>query len=287
MSGIRLAELERITSLARTVVAPLAETWSSNRNVTVRIEAPQAERATATAIAAGLEGQYWLLPIEVTGVHNGVMCVLIPHAMDPGAGVDPGDGFVAMIDDFLARGSDRLTATLGGPVSLDRLGLREAPALALAGGLAEALGTADLVAVHFEAEMPAAAPGGGGAGDMLVVFGGRLLKELTSRPAGLAETVPSATGKIPAAGAAPQPHQSAAVATLLARARGLTLTVSAEIGRRNVTLRELLGMGIGCTVGVGRAVTQPIELYVGARRIANADAVVVGDRLGVRLRART
>ena len=64
----------------------------------------------------------------------------------------------------------------------------------------------------------------------------------------------------------------------------MTLTLSAEVGRRDVTLRELLGMGLGSTIELGRTVTQPIELWVGSRRIAEADAVVVNDRLGVRLR---
>ena len=192
-----------------------------------------------------------------------------------------------------------MTAALGGPVSLDRLGLRDVPAESVGEAIGEALGAGVLVAVAFEAEMPSAGGGREGTGGVLVVFGGRLLRELTAVSFdGAATFADEPRGAVvPAAPASvgdtfvPVPRPSAAeistnVQRLLARAKGLRLTVSAEIGRRRVRMADLVRLAPGGTIDLGKDVSRPLDLWIGSRRIGEADAVVVKGHLGVRLRGR-
>jgi flagellar motor switch protein FliN/FliY len=280
MASVHMAQLERVAALARTLVTPLAEAWSVRTGVTVRIDTPEAERAQAGAVVSGLTGLHWFLPIEVTGVHNGILCLIIPKALDKGLERSgPDETFSSMVDEFLDRAGDHLTASLGGPVILDRLGLREVPAPGLEKALSEALGSAELVAVHFSAEVPA--QGAGVGGEIVAAFGGRLLHELAHvAPVG-GETI---ARRQPPQSPAHKAPQESTVSGLVARARGLTFVVSVDVGRLTMPLGELASLRPGSTIDLGKTVTEPLDVWVETRRIASADAVVVGPKLGARLR---
>ena len=121
MCAVRLAELERVTTFARTIVAPLAEAWSRRAGATVRIDSPQAAEVVADELGQGLEGWFWVLPVEVTGVYSGAFSLLIEQSLLVSRGAPAGatdeksaGRFAAIIDEFLAAAADRLTAASSG-----------------------------------------------------------------------------------------------------------------------------------------------------------------------------
>ena len=63
----------------------------------------------------------------------------------------------------------------------------------------------------------------------------------------------------------------------------LTLPISVELGRTSLTVQEVLRLGRGSVVRLDRAAGEPIDIYVGERRFAEAEIVVLGDQFGVRI----
>ncbi|MHC5058829.1 MAG: hypothetical protein ACYTKD_29590, partial [Planctomycetota bacterium] len=208
MCAVRLAELERVTTFAKSIVAPLAEAWSRRAGATVRIDSPQAAELVADELGRTLEGWFWVLPVEVTGVYSGAFSLLVEQSLLVSRGAPPGvtdeksaGRFAAIIDEFLAAAADRLTAAVGSLITLDRLGLREVPGPQAAEILVEFLGRDELVAVSFAAEVGArGASESALSGGVAVVFGTGLAHELGGAHAAGADTVAPAA----APGAAPQ-----------------------------------------------------------------------------------
>ncbi len=73
------------------------------------------------------------------------------------------------------------------------------------------------------------------------------------------------------------------------RSRGLDflydvpLQVSVEVGRSKILLRDLLKMGEGYVIELDKLAGEPLDLYVNSRLIARGEAVMVGDKFGIRL----
>lgn len=63
----------------------------------------------------------------------------------------------------------------------------------------------------------------------------------------------------------------------------LTLPVSIELGRTNMTVQEILRLGRGSVVQLDRLAGEPIDIYVGDRRFAEGEVVVLGEHFGVRI----
>lgn len=63
----------------------------------------------------------------------------------------------------------------------------------------------------------------------------------------------------------------------------LTLPVAIELGRTNMTVQELLRLGRGSVVQLDRLAGEPIDIYVGDRRFAEGEVVVLGEHFGVRI----
>lgn len=63
----------------------------------------------------------------------------------------------------------------------------------------------------------------------------------------------------------------------------LTLPVSIELGRAEMTVEEVLELGRGSVIQLERLAGEPIDVYVGDRRLAEGEVVVVGEYFGVRL----
>lgn len=61
------------------------------------------------------------------------------------------------------------------------------------------------------------------------------------------------------------------------------LQVSVEVGRSRILLRDLLRMGEGYVIELDKMAGEPLDLYVNARLIARGEAVMVGDKFGIRL----
>lgn len=63
----------------------------------------------------------------------------------------------------------------------------------------------------------------------------------------------------------------------------IPLEVTVEIGRTRLLLRELLQLGPGAVVELGKAAGEPLDVLVNGKAIARGEAVMVNDRFGVRL----
>lgn len=63
----------------------------------------------------------------------------------------------------------------------------------------------------------------------------------------------------------------------------LTLPVSIELGRTSMTVQDILRLGRGSVVQLERLAGEPIDIYVGDRRFAEGEVVVLGEYFGVRI----
>jgi flagellar motor switch protein FliN/FliY len=63
----------------------------------------------------------------------------------------------------------------------------------------------------------------------------------------------------------------------------LTLPVSIELGRTTMTVQEVLRLGRGSVVQLERLAGEPIDVYVGDRRFAEGEVVVIGEHFGIRI----
>ncbi len=61
------------------------------------------------------------------------------------------------------------------------------------------------------------------------------------------------------------------------------LQISVEVGRSKILLRDLLKMGEGYVIELDKAAGEPLDLYVNSRLIARGEAVMVGEKFGIRL----
>ena len=61
------------------------------------------------------------------------------------------------------------------------------------------------------------------------------------------------------------------------------LQVSVEVGRSRILLRDLLRMGEGYVIELDKMAGEPLDLYVNSRLIAKGEAVMVGEKFGIRL----
>ncbi len=59
--------------------------------------------------------------------------------------------------------------------------------------------------------------------------------------------------------------------------------VTVELGRRKVRIGEVLRLGPGSVLELSKSNGEPLDIYVNDRLIARGEAVVVGERYGVRL----
>jgi flagellar motor switch protein FliN/FliY len=59
--------------------------------------------------------------------------------------------------------------------------------------------------------------------------------------------------------------------------------VTIELGRRNMKIAEVLKLGPGATLELDKVSGDPLDIYVNNQLIARGEAVVIGERYGVRL----
>jgi flagellar motor switch protein FliN/FliY len=63
----------------------------------------------------------------------------------------------------------------------------------------------------------------------------------------------------------------------------VSMTVTVELGRTNVRVRDLLSLTQGSVVELDQAAGSPVDILVNGTVIARGDVVVVDDELGVRI----
>jgi flagellar motor switch protein FliN/FliY len=61
------------------------------------------------------------------------------------------------------------------------------------------------------------------------------------------------------------------------------VTLSLEVGRVQMTVRELLQLAPGAIVELNRLATEPLDVLVNGVRIARGELVVVEEKFGIRL----
>jgi flagellar motor switch protein FliN/FliY len=69
----------------------------------------------------------------------------------------------------------------------------------------------------------------------------------------------------------------------LAMLFSLTLPISIELGRTSMSVQEILRLGRGSVIQLERLAGEPIDIFVGDRRFAEGEVVVLGEHFGVRV----
>ena len=72
-------------------------------------------------------------------------------------------------------------------------------------------------------------------------------------------------------------------AAALGLLRDVEVEVTLEIGRKRMKIGELLRLGTGQTLELDKAAGEPLEIVVNGRLIGRGEAVVLGDRYGLRI----
>ncbi len=80
-----------------------------------------------------------------------------------------------------------------------------------------------------------------------------------------------------------------AAATDAARVASLDLLkdveveITLEIGRRRVRIADVLKLTSGQTLELAKAAGEPLDIFVNGRLLGRGEAIVMGDRYGVRI----
>jgi flagellar motor switch protein FliN/FliY len=61
------------------------------------------------------------------------------------------------------------------------------------------------------------------------------------------------------------------------------LTVSAEVGRVQIPVREIMDFGPGSLIELQRSAAEPVEIFANGRCIGRGEIVVIGEQFGVRV----
>lgn len=75
------------------------------------------------------------------------------------------------------------------------------------------------------------------------------------------------------------PGQTAPLAMLY----DLDLPVAIELGRTRMAVQDVLALSRGSVVQLDRQAGEPVDVYVGDKRFAEAEVVIVGEQFGVRI----
>ncbi len=69
----------------------------------------------------------------------------------------------------------------------------------------------------------------------------------------------------------------------LSRVLDLKVEMRVELGRRPMRISEVLNLGPGTVIDFQKAADEPLDIFVGGRLVARGEAVVIGERYGVRI----
>jgi flagellar motor switch protein FliN len=64
---------------------------------------------------------------------------------------------------------------------------------------------------------------------------------------------------------------------------GVTLLLTVELGRTNLTVSEVLELQKGSVIELDRIAGEAVDIFVNSSMIARGDVVVVDDKFGVRI----
>jgi len=63
----------------------------------------------------------------------------------------------------------------------------------------------------------------------------------------------------------------------------IPVTLSMEVGRSRISIRNLLQLNQGSVIELERAVSEPLDVFVNGTLIAHGEVVVVNEKFGIRL----
>jgi flagellar motor switch protein FliN/FliY len=63
----------------------------------------------------------------------------------------------------------------------------------------------------------------------------------------------------------------------------VNLQVAVELGRTDLTIREVLDLGLGSIVELNKLAGEPVDILINGRPIARGEVVVIDDMFGVRV----
>ncbi len=63
----------------------------------------------------------------------------------------------------------------------------------------------------------------------------------------------------------------------------LSLPVAIELGRTSMKVQDVLHLGRGSVIELDRLAGEPVDVFVGERRFAEGEVVVLGENFGVRI----
>jgi len=64
---------------------------------------------------------------------------------------------------------------------------------------------------------------------------------------------------------------------------GLSLPIAIELGRTTMSVQDILALGRGSVIELERLVGEPVDIFVGDRRFAEGEVVVLGEQFAVRI----
>jgi len=77
----------------------------------------------------------------------------------------------------------------------------------------------------------------------------------------------------------PKPRAASSMAFL----NDVEVEITLEIGRRRMRIADVLKLGTGQTLELAKAAGEPLDIFVNGRLLGRGEAVVAGDRYGVRI----
>ncbi len=77
----------------------------------------------------------------------------------------------------------------------------------------------------------------------------------------------------------PKPKGGSAMSFL----NDVEVEITLEIGRRRMRIADVLKLGTGQTLELAKAAGEPLDIFVNGRLLGRGEAVVAGDRYGVRI----
>jgi len=63
----------------------------------------------------------------------------------------------------------------------------------------------------------------------------------------------------------------------------LSMPVAVELGRTRLSVQDILSLGRGSVIQLDRLAGEPIDVFVGDRRFAEGEVIVVGEQFGIRI----
>jgi flagellar motor switch protein FliN/FliY len=63
----------------------------------------------------------------------------------------------------------------------------------------------------------------------------------------------------------------------------IALEVAVELGRGRMEIQEILHLGPGSVIELGKLAGEPLDVLVNGRLMARGEAVIVGEKFGVRI----